>query len=122
MTDELLRGQRILVVEDVPLLAQKFARLLKNVGAEVVGPATTLDAAKRLAAENGISAALLDVRLDDDERVWPVARTLAAKGIPFLFCTSHADDVELAEWAGRPIIEKGAKPKDMLSALADLIS
>src|SRR6185369_3661072 len=122
MTDDLLRGQRILVVEDVPLLAQRLERLLRNVGAEVVGPATTLDAAKRLAAENRLSAALLDIRLNDDERVWPVARTLAARGVPFLFCTSHADDLELAEWPGRPIIEKGAKPKEMLSALAGLIS
>jgi DNA-binding response OmpR family regulator len=116
-----LRGQRILVVEDRPVLAQRLTRILKSAGADVVGPATTLAAAERLAANERLSAALLDVRLDDDARVWPVARALAGKGVPFLFCTSHADELERSEWSERPVIGKGAKPEEMVGALTHLV-
>jgi DNA-binding response OmpR family regulator len=122
MTLDVLRGSRILVVEDDVILAFGYEDMLKDVGAEVIGPAVTVEQAERLAATNRISAALLDIRLGDDE-VWPVARLLASKGVPFAFCTAHFDRATLpAEWLERRVLTKPARPKQILGALADLVS
>jgi DNA-binding response OmpR family regulator len=80
MNPDELRDHRILVVEDNALLALSLEDMLKGAGAKVVGPAVTLDEAKRFATEEALSAALLDIRLDDDD-VWPVARILAASSL-----------------------------------------
>ncbi|HZA01182.1 MAG TPA: response regulator [Hyphomicrobiaceae bacterium] len=63
-----LHGRRILVVEDVGLLAAGFEAILKDAGADVA-TAVQLKAAERLAEGENFSGALLDVRLNDDE-VW----------------------------------------------------
>ncbi len=116
-----LRGRRILVVEDDPFLALWYDEILKEVGAEVAGPAATVDEAAKLVVANGIADALLDVRLGDDE-VWPVARLLAGKGVPFRFCTGHFDTSTLpAEWSERPVLTKPARLKQVTAALAKVL-
>jgi DNA-binding response OmpR family regulator len=122
MDPDQLRGHRILVVEDDALLAMAYEEILKDAGAEIIGPAGTLEEAGKLAAANGISAALLDIRLGDDE-VWPVARLLAGKGVPFAFCTGHfSADTLSPEWAGRPILTKPARPQHIITALTELLT
>lgn len=120
---ESLRSCRILLVEDNALLANYLEEMLRNAGAEVVGPAATLAAAEELAGENeGISAALLDVRLHGGEEVWPAVRLLADKGVPFVFYTAHFDAMALpAEWSGRPVITKPSTPDRILAGLAGLV-
>ena len=120
MSHELLHGRRILVVEDVAILAFGFEDILKRAGAEVVGPALKLDAAERLAEEETLSGALLDIRLNGDE-VWPVAQVLDRKGVPFVFCTGHFDSESLpAEWRGRPILVKPARAQAIIDTVASL--
>lgn len=117
-----LHGRRILVVEDNALLAITIEDMLKEAGAEVVGPAVTLDEAERCAAEESLSAALLDIRLEDEE-VWPVARLLAKRGIPFVFSTGHYTSSTLpAEWTGRPILTKPVRPQKIIAALSEVLS
>lgn len=121
MNHEPLLGRRILVVEDVAILAYGFEDILKRAGADVVGPALKLEAAERLAEEEeGLSAALLDIRLDGDE-VWSVARLLDRKGVPFVFCTGHFDSESLpAEWRGRPLLVKPARAQAIIDTVANL--
>jgi DNA-binding response OmpR family regulator len=108
-------------VEDDALLAISLDDILKEAGAKVVGPAVTLEEAKKFAAEEVLSAALLDIRLDDDE-VWPVARLLAARGVPFLFSTGHFDRASLpAEWSERPILTKPVRREQIIVALREII-
>jgi len=117
-----LIGCRILVVEDDPMIAAVLAEIVQDTGAEVVGPAATLDEAERLARVNGISAALLDIRLAEGE-VWPAAQILADNGVPFVFCTGHYDAQTLPpHWHGRPILTKPARAKQIVAALADLVA
>ena len=61
---------------------------------------------------------------DFDNAEWPMFDMGGyGSGARFLLWVAwRRNDLELAEWPGRPIIEKGAKPKEMLSALAGLIS
>jgi CheY-like chemotaxis protein len=120
MSHEPLHGRRILVVEDVAILAFGFEDILKRAGAEVVGPALKLEAAERLAEDEALSGALLDIRLNGDE-VWSVARVLDRKGVPFVFCTGHFDRESLpAEWRGRPILVKPARAQAIVETVAGL--
>ena len=117
-----LHGRRILVVEDDALIALMYEEILKDVGAEVVGPATTVDEAGKLAAANQISVALLDIRVGDHE-VWPVARLLAGNGVPFVFCSGHFDAATLPpEWSGRPVLTKPVRPTQVIAALAEVLA
>lgn len=121
MTPDALRGHRILVVEDNALLAITLEELLTGAGAEVVGPAVTLDEAEHFASDEALSAALLDIRLEDSE-VWSVADLLTARGIPFVFATGHFERETLpAEWSDRPILSKPVRPQIVLDTLAKVI-
>ena len=117
---ERLHGRRILIVEDVAILAFGFEQILRRAGAEVVGPALKLEVAERLAGEETLSAALLDIRLNGDE-VWSVARLLDQKGVPFAFCTGHFDSERLpVEWRTRPLLAKPARPRAIIDTMAGL--
>jgi DNA-binding NtrC family response regulator len=117
-----LFGHRILVVEDDGLLAMIYDEILKDVGAEVVGPVATVDAARKLVIANAVSAALLDIRLGNHE-VWPVARLLADRGVPFVFTTGHFDAGTLpTEWSGRPVVSKPARTERIIAALAKVLA
>jgi DNA-binding NtrC family response regulator len=123
MSQDVLRGYRILVVEDNAPLATFLVEALHDAGAEVVGPAATLSAAQRLAgADDRLSAALLDIRLREGEEVWPVAWLLAGKNVPFVFYTGHHDASTLpAEWRGRPIVTKPSRVNIILDALVQVV-
>src|SRR5258708_12661505 len=79
----------VLVVEDDALLAYALAGNLRDVGYRVIGPAGNLTAAKRLLADNKIDVACLDVRLGETETSVPLAHSLPALGIPFVFLTAY---------------------------------
>jgi DNA-binding response OmpR family regulator len=115
-----LMGRKVLVVEDECLVAEDFAAILREAGAEVIGPAETLPQAIRL-AQNGPppDAALLDIDLDGTA-VFPLAEQLRAEGVLMLFLTGMGcDDVpdELADvlCIAKPII--AARVVDELAAL-----
>jgi hypothetical protein len=91
-----LAGRRVLLVEDSAPLSVFLKKALHDAGAEVVGPAATLVAAEMLARVNdGLSVALLDIRLHGGEEVWPVAGILASEDVPFVFYSAHHDATTL---------------------------
>jgi hypothetical protein len=49
-----LTGQRVLVVEDEPLIAMDIVQAVEDVGGEVVGPAATVTDARELARSGGV--------------------------------------------------------------------
>ncbi len=61
--DQPLQGARILVAEDDAILAYDMEDLLRNAGADVVGPARMLADALALARSASLSCAVLDVNL-----------------------------------------------------------
>ena len=90
--EALLRGCRVLVVEDDFLIADDFSRRIMACGADIVGPAATLDAARQVLDQAGsVDVAVLDINLRGT-LVFPFARHLEAMGIPFLFCTGYGED------------------------------
>ncbi|WP_261404766.1 response regulator [Chenggangzhangella methanolivorans] len=89
MTNESLKGLRILLVEDEAMIAMLVEDMLLDGGAEVVGPAGGVKAALAVIAEtDAIDGALLDVNLGG-EQSFEVADALAARNIPFVFVTGY---------------------------------
>ncbi|MGC1887475.1 MAG: response regulator [Stellaceae bacterium] len=83
-------GLRILVVEDEMLIAILIEDMLQELGCHVVGPVSRLDAAMRLAHEEPLDAAILDVSIRGGQ-VYPVAEKLLARNIPFVLASGYAD-------------------------------
>lgn len=81
-----MRGRRVLIVEKEPLLAADLSRYFRNMGAEVLGPASNSAAAEANITE--ADAAVLDVNLEGSS-VFPLADRLARRGVPFVFLTGH---------------------------------
>ena len=83
------RHMRVLVVEDSYLAARSLARMLQDLGAEVVGPAPSVQAAMSLIESKGCDAAVLDINLGS-ETVEPIARRLDDEGRPYFFISGYA--------------------------------
>lgn len=81
-------GRNILVVEDEYWLAEEARLELESLGAHVVGPAASLEAALRLVQSETVDLALLDIRVQDED-VFPVAQALLEAGVPFVFVTGY---------------------------------
>jgi DNA-binding NtrC family response regulator len=119
---EALRGVRVMVVEDDVLLLMDLETILLGAGAEIAGLCRTVADALIAADNNGVAAAILDVRVGH-ETVAPVARHLASRGTPFVFYTGQVEsDPELVEWTGRKILSKPARAGAIVSAVADLVN
>jgi DNA-binding response OmpR family regulator len=84
------RRQRILVVEDSPVVAPFAADLLDELGFDVVGPAPNLAVARELIEEGGFDAALVDVYIRG-ERVFPLCDMLQANDVPFILTSGYGD-------------------------------
>jgi CheY-like chemotaxis protein len=88
MTRSLSECHRFLLIEDEPIIAMNVAEQLEELGHLVVGQATTLDAAKCLAAVEHFDAALLDLNLHG-KVADPVAEILVERKIPFALMTGY---------------------------------
>lgn len=115
-----LAGRRILVVEDDPIIALDLKTTLDGAGAVVIGPASSLDKALRLAQEVALDAAVLDVRLEHGDTL-PLAVRLVGRRVPFLFQTSDPG-VVAALFPDVPILRKPFRPEHLVASLADLLA
>jgi CheY-like chemotaxis protein len=114
---QLLRGRRILVVEDDYMLADDLREDLEHAGAEVLGPVSTVeDALALLAREDRLDGAVLDVNLAG-EPVYPVADALLARGVRFAFATGYDGWSLPAAYAEIPCFEKPLDPLAVVRAL-----
>lgn len=83
------RRGRLLVVEDESLIAMAISQDLALLGWEVVGPAASIEEARRLIHETSLpDAAVLDVNLAG-KLVYPLAEWLQSQKVPFVFCSGY---------------------------------
>ena len=117
-----LAGRRVLVVEDEVLVATAMECEFAGAGAEVVGPAYTLDEALELTREP-IDLAVLDINLCG-RKVWPVAHALNERGVPFVFASANAFGANAipAPFAAAPRFDKPVRMTSMLRKLAELVN
>src|SRR4051794_14329719 len=111
-----LPGYRILVVEDETLLAVTIEEILQDLGCEVVGPIGRLDAALRSATHDRLDAAVLDISIRGG-LVFPVAKQLLARGIPFVFASGYGEWALPADFADRPRVTKPFTVRELEAAI-----
>lgn len=97
---------RILLVEDEPLIAMMLEDFIDLLGKQVAGTADNVAAALQLVATADIDAAILDVNLRGGEKSWPIADALAERGVPFLIATGGSDDAVHSAHKARPVLQK----------------
>jgi CheY-like chemotaxis protein len=116
-----LKGRRILVVEDSPVVGPFTAELLADLGCEVVGPAPNMAAAREL-VEGGekIDAAMMDVHIRGDV-VFALCDALEARGVPFVLTSGYADWQMPDKWEDRPRLQKPYTIGEVEKALAKLV-
>jgi len=116
-----LTGRRILVVEDEYFLADDIVRALEALGARIAGPFGELKDATRMLDDDGaIDAAIIDVNLWS-EMVFPLARMLKARQIPFIFTTGFDRGSIDAEFQDVNVWEKPLDLTAMIREVTKLI-
>jgi CheY-like chemotaxis protein len=119
----LLRGKRILVVEDEFLILLDIQGILEAAGARSVITASRIDdALAAIISPDGFDAAVLDLKLEKDSSI-PVAEKLTAEKVPFVFLTGAPDDADIAhDFKSVPIIGKPFDSAVLLTALQKAMS
>lgn len=117
-----LAGRRVLVVEDEILVAATIECEVASAGAEVVGPAYTVEEALAL-AEEPVDVALLDINLNG-VKVWEVAQRLHDRGVPIIFASANVNGQNAipSPFDKAPRFDKPVRMNAMLKALAELTS
>lgn len=110
---------RVLVVEDEAMVAMLVEDELLVAGAQVVGPAASVEDAMRLLdgiGDGGVDIAVLDMNLGG-RSVLPVADALARRAVPFIFMTGYGDTDSHGPHAGVPVLQKPFSPCDLIAIL-----
>jgi PAS domain S-box-containing protein len=116
-----LAGKRVLIVEDEALIAMVAADYVEACGCEVVGPASTIEAALGLIETRDIDAALLDGNLAG-RPVGEVAAALTQKNVPFAFVTGYGREALPAPFKGAVTVEKPFAQDQLAAALERIVA
>jgi CheY-like chemotaxis protein len=113
-----LKGVRLLIVEDEPLISLDIESTLEDAGAVICGPACTVAQALTLISATNIDAAVLDYRLEAENST-PVADRLIELGVPFLFHTSSGG-APSERYPGVVVVNKPTQPMQLVEAVRRL--
>jgi CheY-like chemotaxis protein len=118
MLQNVLRGRRVLLVENDYITAEDLKAELERLGVEVMGPAPDVASGMDLLASDAPpDAAILDINLSG-EMVFPLADRLREQHIPFIFATGY-DCSSLPEpYTRHPCHEKPLDMRQLVRALA----
>jgi CheY-like chemotaxis protein len=121
MTDHVLRGLAVLVVEDETFIALELEQILSAAGCHVLGPVATVAEALVLIEDDRPRAALLDVQLLNG-MITPVAERLQALEIPFVLVSAYSGpELHKPVLAAAPRVDKPISPPRLLAALANAV-
>ena len=117
-----LAGRRVLIVEDEVIVAFALECEVEDAGGEIIGPAHSLEEAERL-LDQPIDVAILDINLNG-ESVWPVARALRDRGVPYVLASANCDDPRATDpvFADVPRFDKPVALPRLIATLTDLVS
>jgi DNA-binding response OmpR family regulator len=108
--------ERVLVVEDEPLIAFDVADHLRQAGFEVIGPATSVSAALKLLNSQSCDLAVLDVNLGR-ETAAPIADVLRSKSLPFVALSGYSSEQLPEIFQRAPMLTKPVDPKKLVHLL-----
>jgi two-component sensor histidine kinase len=113
-----VRGRRLLLVEDEPLVSMMMTQMIRDLGGDVVGPFGSLEEAQEAALE-AVDAALLDVNVAG-QLVYPLADRLKKHKKPVIFLTGYDAGSIDPRFAGAPILTKPIDELELGAVLAGL--
>lgn len=106
----------ILIVEDEFFLAGHVEWLLSEDGHGVVGPVGDLVEALRVARDEALDAALLDLNIHGG-RTDQVAQILSDRNVPFAFVTGLGRDSVPEGFPDAPVVEKPFRDEALLAVV-----
>lgn len=114
-----LRGKRILVIEDDPVIAVDYHFQMKHVGAEAQGFKSTNQDALSYLDTHAVDAAIVDFQLCDgtSERIMDGLRQ---RGIPFVVVSGNLFCMH-GETMSEPILAKPVAPGEVCRALSEVL-
>ena len=118
----LLDGRTILIVENDPAIGLDLRASLFAAGATPVGPAHSVENAFALIADHALDAAILDIRLHKDELVFPVADTLQALRVPYVFASGRSTALMPLRHGDKPFFDKPFRAGEIVEALAKILA
>lgn len=107
----------VLIAEDEYIIMTDLADAFRAEGARIVGTCASVgDAWRIVRSRRHIDVAVLDINLRDD-KVYPVADALIARGTRVAFITGYDRSCVPAEFSGVPCFEKPVELSKVVSAL-----
>jgi DNA-binding NtrC family response regulator len=116
-----LDGVRVLIVEDSWDVGTGLKMLLETWGADPVGPAATVNDARRLVSERAPNVALVDINLRNGELSYDLIDWLHARGIPIIVISGYPN-VSLARDKAVAILPKPMREDLLLASLRSVRS
>lgn len=98
-------GNRLMIVEDEALVAMAITEMMTELGYKIVGPYSRISEAMAALKNGGIDGAVLDINLCG-QLVYPLADTLVAEGIPFVFVTGYGAESMERRFSNVPTLQK----------------
>jgi DNA-binding response OmpR family regulator len=117
----LLRGKRVLIVEDEALVAMLIEEILEEFGCTTIGPYGTLAHALKAIRNEAFDLAVLDVNLQG-EKVYPVAEELTEQHVPFLFLSGYGDGAIPPGRTAWKVCTKPFKVADLAEQLTSVLT
>jgi CheY-like chemotaxis protein len=115
-----LKGVCVLVVEDDYVVADALRFLIEGFEGTVTTIAPSIERALEALAAARVDVVVLDINLRGAS-VAPLAETLRARGVPFVFVTGYGDGDMLPEHLrDHPRFHKPVQPEPLVQALARL--
>jgi two-component sensor histidine kinase len=117
-TTENVRGKRLLLVEDEPLVAMMMSQMIRDLGGEVVGPFGSMADAVQ-APIDSVDAAVLDVNVAG-ELIYPLADRIASLRKPIVFLTGYDAKSVDPRFSKSAILTKPIDERDLAAVLAGM--
>jgi len=114
-----LKGLRVLIVEDEALIAMLIEDMLVDLGCIVVGVANSLEAGLKQVVSEEFDAAVVDVNLNGAES-YPIAHSLKARSIPFVFSTGYGGKALPQALRNVPVLVKPFEHGDLERGLLEI--
>jgi CheY-like chemotaxis protein len=107
---------QILVVEDESMVAMMIEDMLEDLGHKVIATSGRMPDASKLVSDSIADLTILDVNLNGEE-TYPLADSLAARQIPFIFATGYGASGIKSEWSGVPVLQKPFQSRELAQAI-----
>ena len=121
MADQLLSGQRVLVVEDEMLVLMGLEDMIADLGCTSISVAGNIEKALDLIESKVFDLATLDVNLNG-QRSYSIAQALSARGIPFAFSTGYGEHGVGEGYGDRPVLSKPYTCPQLIKVLSALVA